>query len=173
MSSAINSSCRAKSVVQDERTLDRAFGDGDATYRACGGEDGIRGLVETFYGVMDSLPAARGIRALHPTDLQLSIDKLVCFLCGWTGGPKHYSERFGPIKIPQVHSHLPIGTLERDAWLSCMQQALAAQPFRDDLKHYLLEQLFIPAERIRAVVQARQETNSPVESGANKVVLKA
>jgi hemoglobin len=131
-----------------------AYGDGDATYQACGGEEGILALVETFYAVMDSLPAAREIRALHPTDLQLSIDKLACFLCGWTGGPKRYAERFVPIKIPQVHSHLPIGEAERDAWLACMTLALAEQPYRDELKSYLLEQLFVPAERIRIVAQA-------------------
>jgi hemoglobin len=141
-------------MVEDVRSLDRAYGDGDATYQACGGEKGIRQLVETFYGLMDSLPAAARIRALHPADLQLSIDKLVCFLCGWTGGPKHYAERFGSIQIPRVHSHLPISEAERDAWLSCMEQALVEQPFPDDLKRYLLEQLFIPAERIRRVVEA-------------------
>jgi hemoglobin len=143
-------------MVEDERLLDRVYGDGDATYQACGGEAGIQQLVESFYGVMDTLPAARRIRALHPTDLQLSIDKLVCFLCGWTGGPKRYAERFGPIQIPRVHSHLPVGEVERDAWLLCMEQALAEQPFRDDLKRYLLEQLFVPAERIRSVVEARE-----------------
>jgi hypothetical protein len=35
-----------------------------------------------------------------------------------------------------------------------MEEALAEQPFPDDLKRYLLEQLFIPAERIRRVVEA-------------------
>ncbi len=143
-------------MVEQERPVDRAYGDGDATYQACGGGKGIRQLVETFYRVMDSLPAARRIRALHPTDLQLSIDKLDCFLCGWTGGPKHYAERFGPIQIPRVHGHLPIAAAERDGWLLCMEQALAEQPFRDDLKRYLLEQLFVPAERIRRVVEARE-----------------
>ncbi len=148
-------------MAGDALPLDRAYGDGDATYRACGGEDGIRDWVETFYAVMDSLPAAREIRALHTTDLQLSIDKLVCFLCGWTGGPKRYAERFGPIKIPKVHSHLPIGELERDSWLLCMEHALEVQPFDDALKHYLLEKLFVPAERIREVVQARSEIRDP------------
>jgi hemoglobin len=101
-------------MLENVRSLDRAYGDGDPTYQACGGEKGIRQLVEAFYGVMDSLSAARRIRALHPADLQLSIDELVC-----------------------------------------MEQALAQQPFRDDLKRYLLEQLFVPAERIRRVVQPR------------------
>ncbi len=138
---------------EDALPITRAYGDGDATYQACGGEEGIRRLVETFYGVMDSLPAASRIRALHPTDLQLSIDKLVCFLCGWTGGPKRYAERYGPIRIPQVHSHLPIREPERDAWLACMEIALAEQPYPNELKRYMLDQLFVPAERIRVAIE--------------------
>ena len=133
-----------------------AYGDGDATFRACGGIEGIQRLVEAFYAEMDRLPEARRIRNLHPPDLTVSIDKLARFLCGWTGGPKRFSEKYGPIKIPMVHQHLPVGEAERDAWLLCMERALAQQPYPDDLKQYLLEQLFVPAERIRVVVSQRK-----------------
>lgn len=135
-----------------------AYGDGDATFRACGGEAGLQQLVEDFYAEMDRLPEARRIRALHPPDLTTSIDKLARFLCGWTGGPKRYSEKYGPIKIPIFHQHLPVGEAERDAWLLCMERALAAQPYPDDLKRYMLEQLFVPAERIRVVVANRKKS---------------
>lgn len=142
----------------DERSSKaRAYGDGDATFQACGGEEGIRRLVESFYRVMDTLPEAQRIRRMHPSDLQLSIDKLVTFLCGWTGGPKRYAERFGPIRIPQAHRHLDIEEGERDAWLVCMERALEEQPLPDDLKRYLLEQLFVPAERIRVTVAGRKD----------------
>jgi hemoglobin len=135
---------------------DVAYGDGDATFRACGGEAGIRRLVEAFYAEMDSLPEARRIRKLHPPDLGVSIDKLARFLCGWTGGPKRYSEKYGPIRIPMAHQHLPIGEAERDAWMRCMERALEAQPdYPDDLKRYLMEQLFVPAERVRVVCERR------------------
>ena len=132
-----------------------AYGDGDATYRACGGEDGLRRLVEDFYAAMDSLPEARRIRSLHPPSLAVSIDKLARFLCGWTGGPKRYSEKYGSIRIPDAHRHLPVGAEERDAWLSCMKQALEQQPYPEDLKRYLLTELAVPAERIRVEVEKR------------------
>ena len=135
---------------------ERAFGDGDATFQALGGEPGIRALVKSFYREMDSLPAAQRIRRLHPSDLSVSIEKLICFLCGWTGGPKRYAEIYGPIRIPQAHIHLAVGEAERDAWLLCMKHALAEQPFGDDLSAYMLEELFVPAERIRSVVAARR-----------------
>jgi hemoglobin len=105
---------------------------------------------------METLPEARTIRALHPPDLQSSIDKLACFLTGWTGGPKRYAERYRPIKIPAVHRHLPIQSEERDAWLACMKYALEEQPFPAELRAYLLEQLLVPAERIRVVVAERR-----------------
>lgn len=41
-------------------------------YRLIGGEEAVRRLVERFYALMDELPEAREIRALHPPDLTLS-----------------------------------------------------------------------------------------------------
>ncbi len=80
------------------------YGVEDASYRAAGGEAGIRKLVDDFYDAMDQLPEAAKIRAMHPADLTLSRDKLARFLCGWMGGPKIYAEKYGPIRIPQAHS---------------------------------------------------------------------
>jgi hemoglobin len=130
---------------------ERRYGVGDASFRAAGGEEGIRRLVEDFYRLMDSLPEARRIRAMHPPDLEESIDKLARFLCGWLGGPKRYQEKYGRIALPHAHAHLPIDADDRDAWLLCMDRALALQPFADDFKAYLIEQLAVPAERIRRV----------------------
>ena len=125
------------------------YGVEDASYRAAGGEAGIRKLVDDFYDAMDQLPEAAKIRAMHPADLTLSRDKLARFLCGWLGGPKLYAEKYGPIRIPQAHSRFEIGSKERDAWLLCMGEALINQPYASDFKKYLLEQLYVPAERSR------------------------
>ncbi|MBY4678211.1 group II truncated hemoglobin [Marinobacterium arenosum] len=125
------------------------YGDGDISFQAAGGEAGIRKLVDAFYDAMEQLPEARRIRAMHPDNLDESRDKLASFLCGWLGGPKRYREKYGPIRIPAAHSHLEIGPAERDAWLLCMEKALESQPFATDFKKYLLEQLFVPAERSR------------------------
>jgi len=141
----------------------RRFGDGDATHQALGGVDAIRRLVEVFYREMDTLPEAARIRALHPSDLTVSIDKLALFLSGWTGGPKLYSEKYGPIKIPIFHQHLPVDEPERDAWLLCMERALDELGYAEDIKSYLLKELFVPAERIR-VVSARRRAERRGES---------
>jgi len=124
------------------------YGVGDASYQAAGGEPGIRRLVDSFYDEMETLPLATGIRAMHPRDLATARDKLARFLCGWLNGPNRYREKYGAISIPGAHAHLAIGTSERDAWLACMKNAIACQPYPDDFKHYLLRQLSVPANRV-------------------------
>jgi hemoglobin len=135
---------------------ERPYGTADASYQAAGGYDGIRELVDEFYRVMDSLPGARRIRGMHPADLEMTRDKLTRFLSGWLGGPKLFREKYGPISIPGVHEHLPIGEADRDAWLECMRAAIAAQPFEQDFADYLIEQLGIPAERVRETCDRRR-----------------
>jgi len=126
-----------------------AYGEGDSSFQAAGGEEGLRRLVDGFYDAMEILPEAKRIREMHPKDLTESRDKLARFLCGWLGGPKRYNEKYGSIRIPKAHSHLDIGVEERDAWLRCMEESLKVQPYEADFKVYLIEQLFVPADRSR------------------------
>lgn len=120
-------------------------------YQAAGEIEGLTKLVDEFYVHMDTLPEARVIRNMHPKDLTESRKKLTYFLSGWLGGPRLFQQHYGPISIPGAHKRFPIGYEERDAWLLCMQRALAAQPFSTELKDYLLAALSIPAERVRQV----------------------
>jgi len=129
------------------------YGTEDASYKAAGELEGITKLVNRFYDYMDELDQAKIIRAMHPKDLTISRDKLICFLSGWLGGPRLYAPKYGQISIPQVHRHLTVDSPERDAWLLCMKKAAAEQPYDEKFKQYLLEQLFVPAERIREVSQ--------------------
>ena len=125
------------------------FGEGDATYRAAGGEEGIHKLVNDFYDIMDTDPAYQRIRDWHESDLAVPRDKLARFLCGWMGGPRRYTEKYGKISIPEVHAHLAVTELERDLWLACMRAALGKQNYARELQTYLLRELGVPAERIR------------------------
>ena len=125
------------------------YGVGDNSFQAAGGEPELRRLVDAFYDAMAAEHTAANIRAMHSEDLTESRDKLARFLCGWLGGPKRYSEKYGAIAIPAAHRHLNIGIAERDAWLHCMAVALAQQPYDDEFKTCLLQQLYVPAERSR------------------------
>ena len=124
------------------------FGVRDTSFRAAGGFEGVRNLVDEFYRIMDEAPEAATIREMHPADLTSSRDKLARFLSGWLGGPRLYAEKYGPISIPNVHAHLGVGEAERDAWLACMERAIARQSFSPDFSLYLMDQLRIPAQRV-------------------------
>jgi hemoglobin len=128
---------------------DRSYGTEDASFQAAGGEAGIRRLVDGFFDRMGSDERFATIYSMHPEDEAVSRDKLARFLCGWLGGPKRYQEKYGSIGIPRVHAHLAIATAERDQWLTCMSETVAEQPFAEDFKRYLMEQLFVPAEAVR------------------------
>ncbi|HUV21162.1 MAG TPA: group II truncated hemoglobin [Gammaproteobacteria bacterium] len=130
-------------------TQQDAYGQGDSTYRAAGGQAGIRQLVDCFFDIMSSEPRYQVIYGWHPADKDESRDKLALFLCGWMGGPKPFIDKYGPIRIPAAHSHLQVTEVERDLWLECMGRALQQQNYPMALIEYLLQQLFIPAERIR------------------------
>ncbi|QQS44905.1 MAG: group II truncated hemoglobin [Acidobacteriota bacterium] len=93
-------------------------------YEQIGGEEKIRRLVNRFYDLMDTRPEAEVIRRLHPDDLSESREKLYMFLVGWTGGPPLYMEKFGHPRLRARHMPFPIGELERDQWLWCMNRAL-------------------------------------------------
>jgi hemoglobin len=93
-------------------------------YELIGGERGLRLLVDRFYDVMDSSPEASKVRAIHPTDLFQSRDKLFMFLSGWSGGPPLYMQTIGHPRLRQRHMPFPIGKAERDEWLWCMHRAL-------------------------------------------------
>ncbi len=132
----------------------KKFGDGDTSFLAAGGADGLAALVRSFYGMMDSLPEAKIIRAMHQDDLGESVEKLTVFLTGWLGGPKTYSTRFGPIRIPVAHKHLAIDEAARDAWMQCMRLAVAEQEaWSEDFREYFLEQIYVPAERVRQAAE--------------------
>ncbi len=126
----------------------KVFGFDDGSYLAAGGIEGIQRLVEKFYDIMGNRQEYETIYAMHPRDINISIDKLARFLCGWMGGPKRYQERYGSINIPAIHAHLKIGVEERDQWLSCMKEAIAEQEYEEAFKAYLYEQLSIPANVI-------------------------
>jgi hemoglobin len=133
------------------------FGVGDASYQAAGGIDGLRCLVDDFYRIMDESDAAADIRRMHPESLDMARDKLACFLSGWLGGPRLFSEKYGSISIPAFHAQWPINAAHSAAWLGCMEQAIARQRYSQAFAEYLLAQLRVPAHR---VVQASHGRHS-------------
>ena len=96
----------------------------DTPFAWMGGEAVVRALADRFYDLMDMEPGYKALRDAHGSSLDGARDKLFWFLCGWLGGPEHYTERFGHPRLRMRHMPFSIGVLERDQWLACMNQAM-------------------------------------------------
>jgi hemoglobin len=93
-------------------------------YHMIGGAAAVRRIVDRFYDIMDSDPAAAGIRAMHANDLAPMRDRLFEFLSGWLGGPPLYFKRPDRKCIVSAHRPVAIGEQERDEWMMCMRRAM-------------------------------------------------
>ena len=114
-----------------------------------GGEAAVRGLVDRFYDLMDLEPGYAALRRAHGTQLDDARDKLFWFLCGWLGGPSHYTDRFGHPMLRARHMPFSIGILERDQWLACMRQAMQEVALDPVLAARLDESFFKTADWMR------------------------
>lgn len=114
-----------------------------------GGADKVRELVDRFYDLMDLEPEFAVIRALHPTPLDGSRDKLYWFLCGWLGGPDMYIERFGHPRLRARHLPYAIASVERDQWLRCMAWAMQDVGIEEALQERLMHSFFQTADWMR------------------------
>ena len=124
--------------------LEKYYREGDNQFRIAGGVEGIMKLANDFYDVMETLPEAHGILSLHNKDLTESRDKLGRFLCGYLNGPDLYKEKYGQLKLAAAHSHVPIGTAERDTWLHCMKTALEKQPYPEEFRKFISTRKQVP-----------------------------
>lgn len=109
----------------------------------------LRELVDRFYDLMELEPQFAGIRAMHPTPVDGSRDKLYWFLSGWMGGPNLYIERFGHPRLRARHLPFSIGISERDQWLQCMALALQETDFSDSMQEKLMQAFFQTADWMR------------------------
>ncbi|HMP10276.1 group II truncated hemoglobin [Hydrogenophaga sp.] len=114
-----------------------------------GGEASVRALVDRFYDLMDLEPAYRELRQAHGSTLDDARQKLHWFLCGWLGGPQHYTERFGHPRLRMRHMPFAIGILERDQWLACMDQAMVDVAVDPELRRRLAASFFQTADWMR------------------------
>lgn len=118
-------------------------------FELLGGEEKLRELVDRFYDLMDLEPEFAGIRTMHPTPLDSSRDKLFWFLCGWTGGPDSYVERFGHPRLRARHLPYAIASDERDQWLRCMAWAMQDLGINETLQERLMQAFFQTADWMR------------------------
>ena len=126
------------------------------------GDQGIKDLASAFYDVMDELPLAAEIRAMHVENLDHVKRMLSAYLTGWMGGPPVYQAIKGTVCLTDPHEPFRIGPKERDQWLACMDEALVRVSASEELKAMLKDPMYRIAETVRNC-----EDSTPRNSGPN------
>lgn len=121
----------------------------ESPFEWIGGEERVQALVDRFYDLMDLEPGYAALRAVHGSDLDNARQRLFWFLCGWLGGPQHYTDRFGHPMLRARHLPFAIGIRERDQWLACMDQAMGETGVPSDLRQRLKNSFFQTADWMR------------------------
>lgn len=121
-------------------------------YQAVGGEPTIRALSRRFYELMDTLPEARHVRAVHPPTLEGSEAKFYDYITGYLGGPPLYTDKHGHPRLRSRHFVAEIGPAERDEWLLCFRQALEETVPHPKLRALIWE----PIERLAFHMQNKE-----------------
>ncbi len=106
-------------------------------FERLGGEAAIRRIVERFYDVMETDPAAAKIRAMHAADLSVMRSKLADWMIGALGGPPLYAQRPDRGCMGSVHKAYPIGEAEVEEWMYCLRKAWADENVDPALRELL------------------------------------
>lgn len=130
---------------------DTRHSDSVSLFQVIGGQEAVDRIVDLFYDRMDTLPEAQTIRAMHPADLSGIRSLLKKFLAEWLGGPPAYSQERGHPRLRRRHLPFPIGNAERDAWMLCMDGALAEVIGDAGLREQLSQQLRKVADWMRNI----------------------
>jgi hemoglobin len=121
-------------------------------FELLGGADAVRALAERFYDHMEAHEPA--LARLHPLDegghiTRVSRDRFALFLIGWLGGPQDYMAQHGHPRLRMRHGRVPVDEAMRDAWLRCMNAALAGS--QEPVRSYLTQRFAEVADFLRNV----------------------
>jgi hemoglobin len=131
----------------------------ESPFEWIGGEASVQALVDRFYDLMDLEPAYAELRVVHGSVLDDARQKLFWFLCGWLGGPQHFTDRFGHPRLKARHMPFKIGLVERDQWLACMDQAMRETGVPCGLRERLNKSFFQTADWMRNQAETQKMTN--------------
>ncbi len=106
-------------------------------YRAVGGDETFRKLVDEFYRLIEADPE---LRAIFPEELGPGKEGQFLFLTQYFGGPPRYNAQRGQPRLRMRHFPFKIGQKERDAWQKHMFEAIdkigIKEPARTTMRDY-------------------------------------
>ncbi|MFD1852113.1 globin [Oceanobacillus bengalensis] len=114
-------------------------------YEAIGGFDTIGTLVQAFYKRVGKHP---DLIPIFPDDLTETARKQHLFLTQFFGGPRLYEEERGHPMMRRRHLPFPITPTRRDAWLSCMKEALEEAEIKEPYREVIFEKLTLTANHM-------------------------
>ena len=115
-------------------------------FEQVGGQETFRRLVVKFY---EGVATDAILRQMYPDeDLSEAQERLFLFLQQYWGGPHTYSETRGHPRLRLRHAPFQIGTVQRDAWLSHMREAVGSLALAPDLEHELWSYLVAAAHSL-------------------------
>ncbi|MEJ8303737.1 globin [Saccharibacillus sacchari] len=111
-------------------------------YQQLGESDGLRNIIETFYGNVVREPL---LAPLFPEDMGPVMEKQHQFLTQFFGGPPLFSEQHGHPMMRARHMRFPVTNERADAWLACMNASLQENGVEDELREFVIARLKGPA----------------------------
>lgn len=111
-------------------------------YEYIGGADTLRKLVNVFYRHVKAHPT---LGPLFPEDIRPVREKQFMFMTQFFGGPRLYTDAYGPPMMRARHMPFPITPQRAAEWLGCMKTTLEEIGLPKPMQDLLLERLSGPA----------------------------
>ena len=136
----------------NERVLSMTNYEG-TVYDAIGGSATIHLLVEAFYERVGNHP---DLAPIFPDDLTETARKQKQFLSQFLGGPAYYTEEHGHPMLRARHLPFEITPTRKDAWLSCMREALEEAGVEEPYRSAIFERLTYTAHHMMNTPEDRK-----------------
>lgn len=114
-------------------------------YEMIGGADTLARLVDNFYDLVAKHP---DLAPLFPEDFTEVKERQYQFLTQFLGGPTLYTDQHGHPMLRARHMRFPIGVVQAEAWLACMQEAMDQTGLHGELRQQIFDRLRLTAHHM-------------------------
>ena len=115
-------------------------------YELFGGEPFFADLVSQFYA---RVATNEILRPMYPeSDMAGAAHRLQIFLAQYWGGPTTYQEERGHPRLRMRHAGFKIGPAAKEAWLTCMREAVVGMEMQPEAQEKLWRYLEGAAEHL-------------------------